>query len=230
MAKYNNKVIIGTSTVMDLTKDTVAAADVLTGKTAHDKSGAPITGTMAENGAINVEITSSTQTVTIPEGHTSGGTVKISDDDAGKLIPGNINKGVTILGVTGNSVSGNVLDFYPVGSMYFTVDTSFDPAATWGGTWERVQDKYVRLAGDNFPAGSTGGSNSHTLTIDEMPAHTHTVIIDGVRKRDLSSSIAGASGPTQSGTQTVTTTSAGGGKAFSVMPNYLAVVGWRRTA
>lgn len=104
MAKYNNKVIIGTSTVMDLTKDTVAAADVLTGKTAHDKSGAPITGTMAENGAINVEITSSTQTVTIPEGHTSGGTVKISDDDADKLIAANIAEGVTVLGVTGTHV------------------------------------------------------------------------------------------------------------------------------
>ena len=41
---YVNKVIYGNTTLLDLTADTVTAADILTGKTAHDKSGAPITG------------------------------------------------------------------------------------------------------------------------------------------------------------------------------------------
>ena len=42
---YVNKVIFGNDVLIDLTSDTVTAADILTGKTAHDKSGAPITGT-----------------------------------------------------------------------------------------------------------------------------------------------------------------------------------------
>lgn len=40
-----NKIIYGNTTLIDLTSDTVEASDILTGKTAHDKSGAIITGT-----------------------------------------------------------------------------------------------------------------------------------------------------------------------------------------
>lgn len=41
---YVNKVIFGNDVLIDLTSDTVTAADILSGKTAHDKSGAAITG------------------------------------------------------------------------------------------------------------------------------------------------------------------------------------------
>lgn len=44
---YINKVIVNGETKMDLTSDTVDAAHLLTGYTAHDKSGAPITGACA---------------------------------------------------------------------------------------------------------------------------------------------------------------------------------------
>lgn len=43
--EYVNKVIYGDQTLIDLTGDTVTAGDILTGKKAHDKSGAVITGT-----------------------------------------------------------------------------------------------------------------------------------------------------------------------------------------
>lgn len=43
--KYNSKIIFYGETLMDLTGDTVDAASLLKGKTAHDKTGAPITGT-----------------------------------------------------------------------------------------------------------------------------------------------------------------------------------------
>ncbi len=45
--QYINKVIYGNRTLIDLTGDTVEASKVLSGYTAHDKSGAPITGTCA---------------------------------------------------------------------------------------------------------------------------------------------------------------------------------------
>lgn len=44
-ANIINKVIYGGNTLIDLTSDTVTASDILTGVTAHDKSGAIITGT-----------------------------------------------------------------------------------------------------------------------------------------------------------------------------------------
>jgi hypothetical protein len=40
-----NKVIYGGNTLIDLTGDNITPADLLSGKTAHDKSGASITGT-----------------------------------------------------------------------------------------------------------------------------------------------------------------------------------------
>ena len=44
--EYVSKVVLSNgTTLIDLTGDTITAADLLTGVTAHDKSGAPITGT-----------------------------------------------------------------------------------------------------------------------------------------------------------------------------------------
>lgn len=41
-----NKVIYGGNTLIDLTSDTVTTEDLVQGTTAHDKSGALITGTL----------------------------------------------------------------------------------------------------------------------------------------------------------------------------------------
>lgn len=43
--QYKNKIIYGGDVLIDLTGDTVTAATLLSGAKAHDKSGAPITGT-----------------------------------------------------------------------------------------------------------------------------------------------------------------------------------------
>ena len=43
--QYYNKIIINGQTKIDLTSDTVTANKLISGYTAHDKSGAPITGT-----------------------------------------------------------------------------------------------------------------------------------------------------------------------------------------
>lgn len=43
--QYKNKVIYNGNTLIDISADTLTAADLAYGKTAHDKSGAPITGT-----------------------------------------------------------------------------------------------------------------------------------------------------------------------------------------
>ena len=45
MSKYVNKLVVGNEVKFDLTGDTVAPNTLLTGTTAHDKSGAQITGT-----------------------------------------------------------------------------------------------------------------------------------------------------------------------------------------
>ena len=47
--KYVNKVVIGKETKLDLTADTVTPDKLAKGITAHDKSGAPITGTSTKD-------------------------------------------------------------------------------------------------------------------------------------------------------------------------------------
>lgn len=61
---------------------------------------------------------------------------------------------------------------YPVGSIYVsTKDTS--PAELFGGTWKAIEDVFLYCAGPKHAVGETGGAETHTLTVDEMPSHTH---------------------------------------------------------
>jgi hypothetical protein len=73
---------------------------------------------------------------------------------------------------------------YPVGSIYSNVAVATNPATLLGfGTWTafgagRVM---VGLDGDDEDfdtVGETGGAKTHTLTISEMSAHTHTYVED----------------------------------------------------
>lgn len=122
-------------------------------------------------------------------------------------------------------------DIYPVGAMYLTIDKDFDPNVTFGGTWEAVEDgKYLMCANSKYEPGSTGGSNTHSMTIEEMPTHTHSITVTGVTTQGLSSSLFGSSGPSTSSSKTVATTSAGKGNAFTVQPNAYRIRAWRRTA
>lgn len=65
--------------------------------------------------------------------------------------------------------------FHPVGTLYETLNADFNPntASGWHGTWERIKDRFVYACGDNQTIGSTGGSNTHTLTVAELPSHNH---------------------------------------------------------
>lgn len=76
-----NKVVVNGETKIDLTSDTVVAASLLSGYTAHDKSGSSIIGTMPNNGKIVKTMDGTTVTsVEIPAGYTSGGTVSLTTD------------------------------------------------------------------------------------------------------------------------------------------------------
>lgn len=50
---------------------------------------------------------------------------------------------------------------YPVGSIYMSVNST-SPASLFGGTWERIKDKFLLSAGDSYSAGGTGGVAAHT--------------------------------------------------------------------
>lgn len=145
---------------------------------------------------------------------------------------------VDLLGVSGSGGTGSVLDMYPVGSIYQTTSSTFNPQATWGGTWERIKDTFLLAAGTTYAGGSTGGEATHKLTTQEMPSHTHTMYINN---DGSSSSWSPAIGNYLVKPDHVTTSkknyqatlaqnSAGNGQAHNNMPPYLAVYVWKRTA
>lgn len=56
---------------------------------------------------------------------------------------------------------------------FWASDDPTSPASFIGGTWERIEGKFIMGASDTYPAGSTGGSATHTQTKDELANHTH---------------------------------------------------------
>lgn len=62
---------------------------------------------------------------------------------------------------------------YPVGSIYMSVN-NVSPQTFLGGTWEQIEDTFLLSAGSKHTAGSTGGEESHILSVAESPSHTHT--------------------------------------------------------
>lgn len=91
----------GTAKFYDTESATVSAADILTGKTAYGANG-PVSGSMANNGSTSGTIGAKSETVTIPAGFTSGGTVSLIN--VTDCVSGNILSGKSILGVSGSLV------------------------------------------------------------------------------------------------------------------------------
>lgn len=64
----------------------------------------------------------------------------------------------------------NIMDIiYPVGSIYQSMSTT-SPADFIGGTWTKI--KTFLYGADT--ANQTGGEATHTLTVDEIPSHSHS--------------------------------------------------------
>lgn len=62
----------------------------------------------------------------------------------------------------GSIYSNFLLAAHPVGSIYQTISPE-NPAVTFGGgTWERIEGKFIMGASDTYPVGSTGGRTEHS--------------------------------------------------------------------
>ena len=72
--------------------------------------------------------------------------------------------------VIGSSNSGFDVDkIYPIGSIYLSVSNA-NPTDLFGGTWERIQNRFLLAAGDTYKAGSTGGVAGHKHKLNDNGA------------------------------------------------------------
>ena len=81
--------------------------------------------------------------------------------------------------------SGIIADMlYPVGSIYLSASDA-NPATLFGGTWQRIEGRFLYASDDAHEAGTTGGSNdavvvshTHSGTAASNGAHTHSATAD----------------------------------------------------
>lgn len=116
---------------------------------------------------------------------------------------------------------------YPVGAIYMSLN-SVSPAELFGGTWERLKDRFLLGAGDSYALGATGGEAYHTLTVDEMPSHSHEVPHAALAVADQAftwgnENLRGAG-------NSHWTKEMGSNLPHNNMPPYLAVYMWKRIA
>lgn len=125
---------------------------------------------------------------------------------------------------------------YPIGAIYISLNET-SPTTLFGGTWTRIGGRFLLAANSTYEAGSTGGAATHTLTVDEMPKHSHDMPFSGSTSGTQSPYpyyIKSASTLNDTGGKgyrnNLGTFEIGGGAAHNNMPPYLAVYMWKRTA
>ena len=121
---------------------------------------------------------------------------------------------------------------FPIGSIIYNASEAFDPNVSYGGTWEKIKGKmiigYDDTDDDFNTLGKAGGSKTHTQTINEMPSHLHTYHRTGSTTSAGYNSIFGSSA--QTGSDTISSSKTGGGKAMNIMNPYYVANIWLRTA
>ncbi len=146
---------------------------------------------------------------------------------------------------------GDILDLvYPVGSVYLSCNAT-SPGTLFGGTWERIEGRFLFAADDQHQAGSTGGSAAVTLTAQNIPQVTGQlgycdggfVPANGYARSVIKSGTGGGGTVLEGKTGSLSDRDPAGYYASSlvrmgtaspssipILPPYLAVYIWRRTA
>ena len=149
---------------------------------------------------------------------------------------------------TAKEVIGLANYVYPVGAIYMSVSPT-DPGKLFGGTWVSLGGRFLIGQSAAYPAGTTGGSTTytprgtvggHVLTVGEIPSHCHNTgqgywsCAAGAEKKCVSfERVTG-----DPWTQNITSSMGGGaahnhpftGTKATVLPPYLSVYMWKRTA
>lgn len=133
----------------------------------------------------------------------------------------------TALGVT----SSSLLDAYPLGAIYMSV-VSTPPDTLFGGQWTAIGQGKVLVGLDSGDtdfdtAEAEYGSKTHTLTVDELPSHSHSVT---AMKRVVNDDV-NTNGSGQLGiSSTITSSSVGSNTPHSIVQPSLVVHMWKRVA
>lgn len=134
--------------------------------------------------------------------------------------------------VTAENIPGLVDLIYPVGSIHMSVNSA-NPSTYFGGTW-------VSWGAGRVPVGvntsdssfstveKTGGAKTHTLTVNEMPSHSHQMVVTNYYVDPGTMEISMDRDNVASGVYNTSNT--GGGQAHNNLQPYITCYMWKRTA
>lgn len=123
-----------------------------------------------------------------------------------------------------------ILGAHPVGSIY-TSTVATNPGDIFGGTWAAFGAGKVLVGLDANDTSfdtveETGGAKTHTLTVGEIPSHTHTF----TAMQDTNNSVNRSGGGDLGAPASSTTAATGGGAAHNNLQPYIVVYMFKRTA
>lgn len=166
----------------------------------------------------------------------------------------------TVRAVTPAALRALLSAMFPVGHIYMSTVNTSPATLFGFGTWTAIQGRFLVAENAARPAGTTGGAASVTLAEANLPAHTHsdgtlTAASEGTHTHSIGRDQDGATGSVErvlhssgiSGAEQVfsgqltsdgahthditgATGSTGSGTSFSILPLYLSVYMWERTA
>ena len=144
-----------------------------------------------------------------------------------------------------NLIDNSVNKFYPVGSIYMSVN-NVNPSQLFGGTWQSFGAGRVLVGVDpsqsEFNAvEKIGGAKTVTLNVNQIPAHNHELSDKSGYRYFVRSGISATGqlkiGNTSQGSTTVrmvddvdtTIKNSGGGQSHDNLQPYITVYMWKRT-
>ena len=177
----------------------------------------------------------------------SGGNIVVKQVDTAQIAADAITTSkiedgtITLADLATATVTSIRSALYPVGAIFTSVSHSTASAVNTAlgfGTWVAFGAGRVMVghgtSDQSFTAGATGGNSTHTLTVSEMPSHTH---------RPANGDTGSQTGPIGSDTgfsgqdnftEFIAATNlieeTGGGNAHDNLQPYVVVYMWRRTA
>ena len=127
---------------------------------------------------------------------------------------------------------------YPVGSIYTNAGVATNPGTLLGfGTWTAFGAGRVIVGVDSSDTDfdavrETGGSktDSHALTIAELPSHTHETTLRGNGENETQNFPSASDNTDPSRTMTSGATGGGAAHSHDIVQPYITAYMWRRTA
>jgi hypothetical protein len=124
-------------------------------------------------------------------------------------------------------LTGTIFDaLLPVGTIVMRYDHTNPGTLYPGTTWVRVYGAFPWFTDANGAIGTTGGERNVTLTVSQIPAHSHGSVYS-----QHAPGTKGQAWYTTAGTSLAYgAIETGGGQAHNNMPPYIQISAWRRTA